>query len=245
MKLVIEIVILVILIGILVFVCCVYRKNEDRVKGLADILAVALLFLCALGVLLVSVIWFVPKDKQTIKQELVITATPDTTGFKCEEFSFYTDSLINVIYRHEDLLERKYASVLEEKEYTMKVQSVLGVLISIIVAVVGFFGYKNIKSIEKKAINLAEEKVKKEVSDYLDKNLVAKLRGVLKSNFAEYMDEKVSNKIASQIKGEVSKRIIEETESKIQDDIVGFFTIRKGDTNTTESGSSNPFEKES
>lgn len=240
---ILPLVVLLVLWGILIYVFCVYKKHEDRVKGTADILAVSLLFCCALGILYAASSMIKPKSGSIPRHEMTLTASIDTTKSAAEQFRFYSDSSIRVIKHYESLLDERYSNLIDEKESTMRIQSVIGILISIIVAIVGFFGYTNIKSIEKKAINLAKENVEKEVGKYLKDNLTGIIRDALKSNFSDYLDEKVANRIASQVKGELIKTIVEETEAKIQEDLVRFFTVSVNEKKEQEQGVNNPFIK--
>ena len=149
-----------------------------------------------------------------------------------------------MVNRHERILDEKYASFISEKEQTLRIESIVGILISIIVAVVGFFGYKSIKSIEKKAADIAKERVEHEVVDYLDKNLVGMIRKELKSSFFDYIDEKTANKVASQVKGEIKKQIINAVEEQIRKDVVGYFMIGDlKDNRNIEPDANNPFDQ--
>ena len=215
----------------------------EWIKGIADISAIALLFVCAVGVIFAGLSWFQPRQPVKPDYNLVLSVAPDSTGFDVEKFSFYSDSLMSVINRHERVLDEKYASFISEKEHALRIESIVGILLSVIVAIVGFFGYKNIKSIEKKAVDIAKDRVSKEVSDYLDDNLVGKIRQELKSSFFNYIDEKTSNKLASQVKGEIKKEIIDDIEEKIREDVVDYFTLDVREKSNSRSASNNPFEK--
>lgn len=242
--LIVSIMALIALVVLIVMVCVKPFSEAERLKVVSDFLAIILLFLCGIGVLIAGVSWFYPRQQRIPDYNLVLSVCPDSTGFDTERFSFYSDSLINVVNRHERILDEKYASFISEKEQTLRIESIVGILISIIVAVVGFFGYKSIKSIEKKAADIAKERVEHEVVDYLDKNLVGMIRKELKSSFFDYIDEKTANKVASQVKGEIKKQIINEVEEQIRKDVVGYFMIGDlKDNRNIEPDANNPFDQ--
>ena len=240
------IVAILLLLALLAIIIVVMKKSSNEfewIKGIADISAIALLFICTIGIIFAGLSWFHPRQTVTPDYNLVLTVASDSTGFNVEKFSVYSDSLITVINQHEKVLNEKYSSFIAEKEHTLRIESIVGILLSIIVAIVGFFGYKNIKSIEKKAVDIANDHVSKEVSNYLDKNLADIIRRELKSSFFSYIDEKISNKLASQVKGEIKKQIIEDVEEKIREDVVAYFSIEVKEKTGSEPAANNPFEK--
>lgn len=96
------------------------------------------------------------KGKNVQQYQVVLTVNPDSS-FDAETFSYYTDSLIQVINKHEHVLEDRYNAILEEKQDAQRYWSIAGVVASIIIAVFGVFGYKSFKKILKTNVKILLE----------------------------------------------------------------------------------------
>lgn len=116
------------------------------------------------------------KGKNVQQYQVVLTVNPDSS-FDAETFSYYTDSLIQVINKHEYVLEERYNAILEEKQDAQRYWSIAGVVASIIIAVFGVFGYKSFKDIENKCEDLVRTETAKILND--------KLQGLVHSELSQ------------------------------------------------------------
>lgn len=123
---------------------------------------------------------FTVQEPQTYR--VVLTVSPDSI-YDDAKFSYYTDSLINVINKHEHVIADRYEAILEDKADTQKYWSIAGILVSLILGIAGFFGFKSIKDIEHDcketaksiatftATSVATTTSKEKTQEYLNANL--------------------------------------------------------------------------
>ena len=149
--------------------------NEDKYPTFLNICAAVVIFLCFGGLVLLA--WQCFKSNPPQTHRIVLTVSPDSV-YDDAKFAYYTDSLINVINQHEHVIADRYEAFLEDKADTQKFWSMAGVLVSFILGVAGFFGFKSIKDIERnctetvsKATLLAAEAARSESQNYLKSHL--------------------------------------------------------------------------
>ena len=118
---------------------------DDNLKSFLDKSAAFLLIVCVIGMIVLACNCFSSKKPQT--HRIILTVTPDSV-YDDRQFSYYTDSLINVISKHEHVIADRYEAILEDRADTQKYWSIAGILVSIIIGIAGFFGFKTIKDIE-------------------------------------------------------------------------------------------------
>lgn len=97
------------------------------------------------------------KGKNVQQYQVVLTVNPDSS-FDAETFSYYTDSLIQVINKHEYVLEERYNAILEEKQDAQRYWSIAGVVASIIIAVFGVLVISLLKILKTNVKILLEQK---------------------------------------------------------------------------------------
>ena len=145
---------------------------------------------------------------------IVITVSPDSV-YDDAKFSYYTDSLISVINKHEHVIADRYEAILEDKADTQKYWSIAGILVSAILGIAGFFGFKSIKDIERDcketAQNIAASTAtsistitsKEKTQEYLNANLKKEVKDASDVYFGsqeKHVSEMVKNAVANNLK---------------------------------------------
>ena len=113
--------------------------NEEKFHMFLNYMAAILLSLCFVGIIVMACKCFTAQAPQT--HRIVITVSPDSV-YDDAKFSYYTDSLISVINKHEHVIADRYEAILEDKADTQKYWSIAGILVSTILGIAGFFGFK-------------------------------------------------------------------------------------------------------
>lgn len=182
--------------------------NEDKFHTFLNFCAAIVILACFIGVVIKACQCFKSVPPQTHK--IVLTVSPDSV-YDDAKFTYYTDSLINIINKHEHVIADRYEALLEDKADTQKYWSLAGVLVSFILGVAGFFGFKSIKDIErgckKNAISIATSKAseiattiaRNKTREYLDKNLKKEIKessDIYLGDQEKYICEMVKTEVA-------------------------------------------------
>ena len=181
-----------------------------------EILASLLLFAC--GVALVYTCMFVLPVRQakTVVHRYEYVLRVDSAGSPTDEARAQADSLIRAVKHHEREIDEQYNYVLRQREDTQNWYAMGGLIISIILAVCGFFGYKNFKSIEEKAVSAAESKAEgciKERIDIAENNLrhqnAVAIDNEMTEKFTNFKRNDMENAIAVRLKDEYNQKVDE------------------------------------
>lgn len=126
-------------------------------KRLNEVLASLLLFLC-FGALIYALVCVLPaRMPKTELHKFQYVITVDSTGMMSDMARRQADSLIIAVKHHERQIAQHYDYVLQQQEDSQTWLSFGGIVLSIVISVFGFFGFKNYKSIEEKAVEVAED----------------------------------------------------------------------------------------
>ena len=111
---------------------------------------------------------------------VTIVLQVDSTGVLSSETKAETDKIIAAFEAHEHLLKDKYEHILQQKENVQEYFTWGGMLITIVLSIFGFFGFRSLQSIDErvvnsvtpkaseKAIQSAEHLISTRLKDYLD-----------------------------------------------------------------------------
>lgn len=186
--------------------------NDEKFHTFLNYAAAILLCLCFVGIIVMACKCFTSQTPQT--HRIVLTVSPDSI-YDDAKFSYYTDSLISVINKHEHVIADRYEAILEDKADTQKYWSIAGVLVSIILGIASFFGFKSIKDIEhdcketaksiaaSTATSISTTISKEKTQEYLNTNLKKEVKDasdVYFGNQEEHVSEMVKNAIANNLK---------------------------------------------
>lgn len=158
--------------------------------------------ICIIGLMYGAVIYFT-QAKSIQKYQIVLTVSPDSI-YDNEKFSYYTDSLIQVINRHEHIIEDRYNAILEEKYETQKYWTIAGILTTIVISILGFFGYKSFNDIESKCVDISKATTTKIVQ--------RRLQSIVKSEMA---DSDFSSKIIAAVSKEINNSTLADIENRL------------------------------
>lgn len=178
---------------------------EDKLKSFLDKSAAILLIVCAIGLIVLACNCFSSKRPQT--HRIILTVSPDSV-YEDRQFCYYTDSLINVINKHEHVIADRYEAMLEDRADTQKYWSIAGILVSIIIGIAGFFGFKTIKDIEldckETAKSIATTTSKDSVQKYLNAHLkkeVKEASDIYFGNQEQHVSNMVNDAVAKDLQG--------------------------------------------
>lgn len=107
---------------------------------------------------------------KTILHKYQYVITVDSASVLSEPSMNQIDSLVTTIKHHEQQIAEHYDYILQQREDSQNWLTFGGIILSVVVSVFGFFGFKNFKSIEEKATDLAEmtaEKTAKKTAEMI------------------------------------------------------------------------------
>ena len=132
---------------------------SNNKSSLNNIIASIILGLSA--IILISLLWiWVIKAPKTdrIPGKITIELHSDSTlVMSAEDRTVIIDSLNTIMQRREQLLANKYQYVIEKRAIEDSLFSIGSILVGIIIAILGFFGFKSFQTIEDKAHQIAKE----------------------------------------------------------------------------------------
>lgn len=182
--------------------------TDGKFHAFLNYASAVLLGLCAIALIVLACNCFSSKRPQT--HRIILNVSPDSV-YDDRQFCYYTDSLINVINKHEHVIADRYEAILEDRADTQKYWSIAGILVSIIIGIAGFFGFKTIKDIEldcqetakkiaaETATSVATSTSKTKTEEYLQQHLreeVQNASDVYLGNQENHIKEMVQNAVA-------------------------------------------------
>lgn len=132
------------------------------------------------------------------------------------------DSLIKVTKKTLESYEHHFKTVTEQKEQEDIYKSVGALLLSVIVGLGGFFGFKSFKDIKDRgeqmakevASSKAREEAEKVAQKASEKYLASKLPEVVQKQFEESFNETSINSIKNSVKAEIIPQIMQEIQKQ-------------------------------
>ena len=197
---------------------------SNNKSSLNNIIASIILGLSA--IILISLLWiWVIKAPKTdrIPGKITIELHSDSTlVMSAEDRTVIIDSLNTIMQRREQLLANKYQYAIEKRAIEDSLFSIGSILVGIIIAILGFFGFKSFQTIEEKAHQIAketakttaketakstaEEVAKIEAQNYLNKNIRSNVNSAIQENFLA----EIKNSIAESFKSDIIDQLREE-----------------------------------
>lgn len=152
------------------------------IKKYNDYIASTILFLCVVAALTFFIMMGMKSRNSTASVHYVdYTIQVDNIGKMTAESQRITDSLILVIEQHEHLLNDKYQYVLEQRSNVEDYLTWCGFLLTIVLSVFGFFGYRSLHGIE--------DRIKDSVGAAANQKAAEKADEVSRQKFNEYKSE--------------------------------------------------------
>lgn len=184
--------------------------------SLNNIIASIILGLSA--IILISLLWIwvikVPKTDRIPGKITIELHSDSTLVMSAEDRTVIIDSLNTIMQRREQLLANKYQYVIEKRAIEDSLFSVGSIIVGIIIAILGFFGFKSFQTIEEKAHQVAkgtakttaEKAAKTEAHNYLNKNIRSNVNSAIEENFLA----EIKNSIAESLKSDIIDQLREE-----------------------------------
>ena len=180
------------------------KTNEEtnpnqEVNNLLDKLGGWLIFCLCVIMIGGAVLYFVLRPAAPVPNQFTLTVTPDSTGVVSQDVMQKIDSLADLVKQHNTDVHERYAYMIEQKEHENTLIAIGSILVSIILAIFGFFDYRSFKSIEDKAVNNAREKASSKVNTEMvsmKKELDKELRGVIDKTFLDEYENRLKQRVS-------------------------------------------------
>lgn len=172
---------------------------NQEVNNLLDKLGGWLIFCLCLIMIGGAVLYFVLRPSAPAPYQITMTVAPDSTGVVSLDVMQKIDALAELVKQQNTDVQERYAYMIEQKEHENTIIAIGSILVSIILAIFGFFGYRSFKSIEDKAVNNAREKASSRVNTEMvtiRKELDRELRGVIDKTFLDEYENRLKQKVS-------------------------------------------------
>lgn len=186
------------------------KEQPKRKYTIMDILGGILLFACFLSLIVGVVVYFAKEPVIPEKREVHLTIHADSLGVVLPEETITLDTLATYVNQLNSEVHERYVYFIEQKENEIKLITFGGVLVSIILAILGFFGYKSFKSIEDKAVQNAEDSVSSrltQIKNKLNKELAAKIDNRFDNEYESNLKNTVAALLKDQYDEEINQRL--------------------------------------
>lgn len=191
---------------------------NQEVNNLLDKLGGWLVFCLCLIIIGGAALYFILRPAAPATYQITLTVASDSIGVVSPDVMLKMDSLAELVKQQNADVNERYAYMVEQKENEDTLIAIGSILVSIILAIFGFFGYRSFKSIEDKAVNSAQEKASSKVNTEMvsmKKELDKELRGVIDKTFLEEYENRLKQKV-SDVLNEVYNETISARLASIQ-----------------------------
>lgn len=123
----------------------------------------------------------------------------DSTGVLSPETKIETSKIIATFEAHEHLLKDKYEHILQQKEDIKDYFTWGGMLVTIVLSIFGFFGFRSLQSIDERVVNSVTPKASDKVIQSAEHLITTRLNGYLDNadtrmeNSEKNLEDKISN----------------------------------------------------
>ena len=134
--------------------------------------------------------------KDPIQPNVVsIVIDVDTTGVISPKTRIETDKIIATFEAHEHLLKDKYEHILQQKEDIKDYFTWGGMLITIVLSIFGFFGFRSLQSIDERVINSVTPKASEKATQSAEQLIKGYLDNADKrlDNSETFQEERITN----------------------------------------------------
>lgn len=186
------------------------KDNSNLNNTLASI-AIFLSFVALLGLVIMWGIWqYRNLDHERLSSHITIEFAQDSTLHMSEEDrQAIVDSLNNIMLRREQILANKYQYTIEKRALEDSLFSMGSILIAIVFAICGFFGFKSFQSIEEdaKAAKEAAKKAAKEAAKEAATEAADSTLEQINEIVNQYLKANVSKLVENAVKKDQNKII--------------------------------------
>ena len=186
------------------------HQNKDCVRTVSYII-IAFCIMLLLGLLGLMACRATKNNPEVYR----VIATSDISPDSLKTYTYINykqlDSLINAVVDYDAQLIQKYQYLVEQKEQDSQVFYWGSLIVGIVVAVFGWFGFQSFTTIEdkakKKATVIAKRTAWRESKDFLDEKGKQLVEESAKSNLQEEVIKKVKEQVLSELNSIIEKRI--------------------------------------
>lgn len=176
--------------------------EDNKFSTFLNYTACLVILVCIIGIVYGMIAYFT-QSKNIQEYQIVLTVSPDSI-YNEEKFSYYTDSLMQVINKHEHVIEERYNAILEEKYNTQQYWTIAGIHTTVVITILGFFGYKSFKDIETKCVDISKTTTTKIVR--------RSLGSIVKS---QMNDDNFSSDIIKAVRSEIENSTLKNIENRL------------------------------
>lgn len=176
--------------------------EDNKFSTFLNYTACLVILVCIIGIVYGMIAYFT-QSKNIQEYQIVLTVSPDSI-YNEEKFSYYTDSLMQVINKHEHVIEERYNAILEEKYNTQQYWTIAGILTTVVITILGFLGYKSFKDIETKCVDISKTTTTKIVR--------RSLGSIVKS---QMNDDNFSSDIIKAVRSEIENSTLKNIENRL------------------------------
>lgn len=187
-----------------------HNSNKDRLFHYGAI--ILLISFIALIVAAGMFLFKYPKQQKVYTIEMHITT--DTKGVCSNDTKVMVDSLTTIISSQNNALRQKYDHLLQQQEDKETLFTFIGVVISVVISVFGFFGYRSFKSIEDTAVSTAEGMARMKLDEEmmhelatLENKMRSKIQVEVEKIEKDIIPEVVDNKMSDTYNGTINAKL--------------------------------------
>ncbi len=187
-------------------------SDNINIHNWTHIGGVILVLVATLALIVTPGIAILKKSNQDVKDcriEIVYKFIPDSVALDAEYYFSKTqmDSIMRQLEYHEAVLNNKFQTLLTQKSEEDWIKDLFVYVFGIVVAVLGFFGYRSFTDLEEKTIKTANEKAKETVE----------------AKVPEITATKVTSECSSKVPIEVNSYLDANLAQKVNDKIEAYF----------------------
>lgn len=190
--------------------CPLLKDIGKDTNTILDKLGGWLIFICIISIIIASVFYCCFDSKKQNISNIELSIAVDSTRVIDAVSMAKIDSLSYLLTKHNEDVKERYQYMIEQKEVESRLLTYGSVIISIILAIFGFFGYKSFKSIEEKAVSVAEEKANLKINTEM-----VTIRCSLDKELRGYIDQKFNDEYQTNFSEMVSKKLNESYHNEI------------------------------
>lgn len=146
------------------------QQNQDALGNLLNKMAAWILFICV--AVSASSVAFFSFGRAILNEEKDVAISYvfqiDTLGAVSPQSRALADSVLNEMSKHEQRIADKYEYIIEQRSNMEDYLTWGGILLTVVVSVFGFFGYKSLHDIQERIVKLVEPSAQKAAEDKAD-----------------------------------------------------------------------------
>lgn len=159
--------------------------DKWAIAVLVGVVFTALVLICMLG--------YNSYVKDPVQPNVVsIIIQVDSTGVLSPETKIETSKIISTFEAHEHLLKDKYEYILQQKENVQEYFTWGGMLVTIVLSIFGFFGFRSLQSIDERVVNSVTPKASEKATQSAEQLISTRLNGYL-ANADKRLDDSEKN----------------------------------------------------